>query len=65
MKKLKKNFYEQRKTIEAMTGLCANNKCACITFDCECNGSIPAQGSMQATQNYNNKTAYTTNVKHL
>lgn len=65
MRKLKKNFNEQRKTVEVMTGMCANNTCVCYTFDCECNGSITAQSSMNATQNYNNKVVYTKNVKHL
>jgi hypothetical protein len=40
MKKLNKNFYEQRKTVEAMLGLCANNKCACdYPYDCFCSSS--------------------------
>lgn len=48
-----------------MTGLCTKNTCVCYTFDCECNGSITAQNKMNATQNYNNKVAYTKNAKHL
>ncbi|MCI9379108.1 MAG: hypothetical protein HFI06_11475 [Eubacterium sp.] len=40
MKKLNKNFYEERKTVEAMLGLCANNKCACdYPYECFCSNS--------------------------
>ena len=36
MKKLNKNFYEQQKTVEAMTGICANNTCVCNLDPCDC-----------------------------
>lgn len=29
MKKLNKNFQEQRKSVEAMLNMCANNTCVC------------------------------------
>ncbi len=53
MKKLNKNFYEQRKTVEAMLGLCANNKCACdYPYDCFCkNQDVNHNSFMREYQN--------------
>jgi len=37
MKKLNKNFQEQRKSVEAMMSVCANNTCVCDYPDtCNC-----------------------------
>ena len=41
MKKLNKNFQEQRKSVEAMLNMCANNTCVCDYPD-TCNCSSPA-----------------------
>lgn len=43
MKKLNKNFQEQRKSVEAMLNMCANNTCVCDYPD-TCNCSSPAAG---------------------
>ena len=40
MKKLNKNFQEQRKSVEAMMSVCANNTCVCDYPDtCNCNST--------------------------
>ena len=36
MKKLNKNFYEQKSTVEAMTGSCKYYGCDCAAGDCVC-----------------------------
>lgn len=50
MKKLNKNFNEQRKTIEAMLNLCANGSCACDYPD-NCNCPVPGNGEYSARLN--------------
>lgn len=45
MKKLKKNFHEQSRTVEAMSGTCLNG-CDCAAGICAC--------SDQSTISYNN-----------
>lgn len=46
MKKLNKNFHEQKKTVEAMTGVCSAYGCDCAAGDCAC--------SDQSTISYRN-----------
>lgn len=36
MKKLNKNFHEQKKTVEAMTGSCKYYGCDCAAGSCAC-----------------------------
>ncbi len=47
MKKLNKNFQEQRKSVEAMMSVCANNTCVCDYPDtCNCNSTSVDNRSM-------------------
>ena len=36
MKKLNKNFHEEKKTVEAMNGSCSAYGCACPAGSCAC-----------------------------
>lgn len=40
MKKLNKNFYNQKGTVEAMTGSCSYYGCDCAAGDCVCNNPL-------------------------
>lgn len=47
MKKLNKNFQEQRKSVEAMMSVCANNTCVCdYTDTCNCKSTSVDSSSM-------------------
>lgn len=65
MRKLNKNFKEQKKTVEVMTGLCANNTCLCMSVNCECNSSFGLNSNVFGDWNKSNDSAYKTNVKHM
>lgn len=39
MKKLNKNFHEEKKTVEAMNGSCSAYGCACPAVTCVCSNS--------------------------
>lgn len=66
MRKLSKNFYGQRQTVEAMSGGCAGGNCVCYTFDCYCNTPNPddvkLKNSGQSSQNTTEKNTYTYRV---
>lgn len=63
MRKLSKNFYGQRQTVEAMSGMCANHTCVCYSFDCYCNSTdVGEQQSGQRTQNNQENYIYRTKV---
>lgn len=52
MKKLKKNFQEQRKSVEAMMSVCANNTCVCDYPDtCNCTSTKVDNSSMKRMYN--------------
>lgn len=57
MKKLNKNFQEQRKSVEAMMSVCANNTCVCDYPDtCNCT-STKAEYTM-GKEMYNSLKSY-------
>lgn len=52
MKKLNKNFQEQRKSVEAMMSVCANNTCVCDYPDtCNCTSISVDNRSMSGMYN--------------
>jgi hypothetical protein len=65
MKKLNKNFQEQRKSVEAMMSVCANNTCVCDYPDtCNCNSTKVDNSSM--TYMYNSlKSHVDTHLKKI
>lgn len=65
MKKLNKNFQEQRKSVEAMLNMCANNTCVCDYPDtCNCSSAAveykPYQSLYKSTY-----TAVNNNLKQI
>ncbi len=65
MKKLNKNFQEQRKSVEAMLNMCANNTCVCDYPDtCNCS-SAKVEYNPYIKMYDNTKGAVDQNLKHI
>lgn len=65
MKKLNKNFQEQRKSVEAMLNMCANNTCV-YDYPDTCNCSSPAAEYNPYLRLHNStRDAVDRNLKHI
>lgn len=65
MKKLNKNFQEQRKSVEAMLNMCANNTCVCDYPDtCNCS-SAAAEYKPYKSMHSKTESAVDQNLKHI
>ena len=57
MRKLKKNFSEQNRTVEAMVDTC-DFGCVCGVVSCPCGSNVSTQYSTFNTQQTNDKNAF-------